>query len=494
MVYKGEARIYFTSNKNRVVGIWTDLPADYAGGMVGLFMGAHQATYTSIKIADISDTATPMTNLCKFPGAVCDTNVGLCLGGPTSAPTATPTSAPTYYENCQDPFRHAASEFCPSPVGGAVTTYDTTDITAFELIDQEPISEPCNWTATADGLSQSANSWGTWPTSLQLVGCIALIPETYTDFIAEYEAVHFDNDAWGFVFGWTDTLTHYSALTHNDAWPQAAIDGISGPFTKIRKSTGLPCVSPGMDASNACYETLAYTDRDGYSDAGPSRDSGPRSKEYEYSHAYSASSIWQPHKITLIVKGQEARLLYKTPDMFMDTPFNDVRMGNQYQAAMSFDLKGYTGGRVGIMTSAHQMVASNFKITDISDPANLPTAYCGGLDGAVCDEGITGLCLAVAASGVCEGAVNPEIFDTTDISLFEFIDDPVNSACNWGFGPNGFLSQSSNANRNEGTTLGCNALLPKEYTDFVMEMWMDNLDNDGDDQCRNQNSRRLHWF
>jgi len=40
-----------------------------------------------------------------------------------------------------------------------------------------------------------------------LVGCVALVPDTYTDFIAEYEADHFDNDAWGFVFGWNDILS-----------------------------------------------------------------------------------------------------------------------------------------------------------------------------------------------------------------------------------------------------------------------------------------------
>lgn len=218
-------------------------------------------------------------------------------------------------------------------------------MTNFEFIDQEPISEPCNWTASADGLSQNANTWGTWPTSLLLVGCVALIPDTYTDFIAEYEADHFDNDAWGFVFGWSDLLTHYTALTHNDAWPQNAIDGISGPFTKIRKTTGLPCVSPDMDSSNACYETLGYTDKDGYSDYGSDRIDGPRSKEYEYTHSYTASSQWQPHKITLIVMGQEARLIFKSPDTFMDdAPINAVRMGNRYQTGMTFDLKGYTGG------------------------------------------------------------------------------------------------------------------------------------------------------
>ena len=230
VVYQGEARIYYNSRNNFIVGTWAQLPADYAGGMVGLFMSAHQATYTSIKILDLSPGAAQMTNPCKFPGATCDPTVGLCLGGPTPAPTAFPTSAPTNLDICPSPFKHAASDYCPSPVGGKVTQYDTTSLQGWELIDQAPISEPCNWSADAAGLSHNSNAWGTWPTSLSLIGCIALIPDTYTDFIAEYDADHFDNDGWGFIFGYNGIFDHYTAATHNDAWPGLAIDGIPGPL------------------------------------------------------------------------------------------------------------------------------------------------------------------------------------------------------------------------------------------------------------------------
>ena len=111
IVLNGEARAYYNSKNGRSVATWATLPADYAGGMVGVHMAAHQATFESITVIDLSPGATPMSNLCKFPGATCDTTLGLCIGGPTSAPSATPSMAPTFFENCQDPYRHPASEY-----------------------------------------------------------------------------------------------------------------------------------------------------------------------------------------------------------------------------------------------------------------------------------------------------------------------------------------------------------------------------------------------
>jgi len=416
IVYQGAARVYFPSRNNRMIGLWLDLPADYAGGRVGLFMAAHQATFSSFRIADLSASATPFANMCSAPGATCDTNVGLCLGGPTFAPTNSPSIAPTYTEECNAPFASAAASVCPSPVGGDVVTYDTSDLSVWELIDQEPLSMPCEWTADATGLTQTTNAWGNYPSDNSLTGCVAIIGDSYTDFIAEFDAVHFDNDAWGFVFGWNSILDHYIGHTINDVWPSSAIDGIPGPNAKLRKTTGLPCLGRN-NASNACkwkknnmnpsrlfpsgYETVGYTDAEGYSDFSNSRTSdAPRHKEYEFKHPYQASAQFQPSKLTLIVQGQEARVLYKSPDTFNDNPINNIRQSQRYQAAMTYDLKGYAGGKIGLFTHDHQMTVSNFKVTDISDPANMPTAYCGGDAKSFCDAGATGLCLAVAASGV----------------------------------------------------------------------------------------------
>ena len=453
-------------------------------------MSAHQAEYQTIRIADISDTATPFTNKCAQPGAVCDQEVGLCLGGPTFAPSIAPSTSPTYFESCPDPFTHAAPGYCPNPVGGNTIVYDTTSLASWEIIDQPVLSTNCSWSIDTGsdgvtGITQTTNAWGNWPNDNSLLGCIALVPDVYSgDFIAEYDAVHLDNDAWGFVFGYKGETDNYIAHTINDVWPAAAADGIPGPNSKIRKTNGRPCLDL-MDATNVCYDTLGYTDKDGYSDYGQLRIDGPRSKEYEYTHPYAASASWQPHKITLIVQGQEARLLYKSPDTTVDTPINALRQSNRYQAAMAFDLQGYSGGQIGIWMHAHQMIVSNFKITDLSDSTNMPTGYCGGADGAYCDVGVTGLCLAVAASDVCEGAMGGDVYNTQLLDTFEYINDPYllgasgGGPCIWGLGPSGFVRQSQNSWGNQGVMLGCNAMLTPEYTDFIAEVVVDNQDNDG---------------
>ena len=142
---------------------------------------------------------------------------------------------------------------------------------------------------------------------------------------------------------------------------------------------------------------------------------------------------------------------------------------------------GYAGGRLGPWTYAHQMFVTSFSVTDISDDANLPETYCGGSQLARCDVGVTGLCLAVAAPDVCEGALGGDTYDVTTLDAFDFVNDPeVASTCDWSIGSAGYLQQVSNANLNEGVLLGCNAIVSAaEYTDFVYEVDLVNNDNDG---------------
>lgn len=102
----------------------------------------------------------------------------------------------------------------------------------------------------------------------------------------------------------------------------------------------------------------------------------------------------------------------------------------------------------------HQMTVTSFKVTDISDPADMPTTYCGGAAGAFCDAGVTGLCLAVAASGVCEKAVGGTKFDVTNLDTFTYVADDSVSGCLWTYGAHGYLSHASSANRDQGTALG----------------------------------------
>ena len=57
--------------------------------------------------------------------------------------------------------------------------------------------------------------------------------------------------------------------------------------------------------------------------------------------------------------------------------------------------------------------------------------------------------MAIAAQGVCEGAVNPDVYDTTNIDIFD--EHPtLGISCSWNYGPNSFVYQSSNAYRNDG--------------------------------------------
>ena len=478
IVSDGQIRTWYRAKTGAIVAAWADLPADYAGGRIGLKTSAHQANFRSIKIVDLSNGPNAV---CKDSAATCDTTLGICTGGATVAPTdGPPTAAPTFVEICPDPPVAPAAGYCPAPVGGAQTSYDVTDITAWELLDQAPISEPCAWSADASGLRQSSNAWGNFPSDQTLIGCIALIPDTYAgDVIVEFEAVHDDNDAFGIVFGYSSPTDHWIGTTLNDVWPTQALDSVTGPHTKLRKTTGTACTAT-MTAATNCYETLGYTDAKGFSYDGVTTYDMPRSKEYEYTHAYAADLAFQPTKLTLIIQGQEARLLYASPGINTGEALNAVRQTSRYQSAQTYDLKGYAGGRIGLMTYAHQFTVTSFTVTDLSDATNLPTAYCGDAS-TFCDSGFTGLCLGVAARDVCEKAVGPTVFDMTYIEQFEYIDDAtLEDPCVWERSVNGLIRQSSNAFRYDGVLLGCNALLNQapEYTDFLLEMWWDNQDND----------------
>ena len=485
IVYKGEVRTFFRSRAGKLVGTWGDLDESYSGGSLGLFTHDQSVVFKNMKIVDLSEAATPLANKCHVPGATCGLN-GLCEGGASDPPTLSPTNRPTFTpETCfpVDQHRAPASEFCPSPVGGNFLTIDTTSETQWEFIDQPLLTEACAWAATADGLAQTSNAWGNSPGDNTMMGCVALaVTADYTDFIAEFDATHSDNDGFGFVFGFqAGDGSHYMAMTTNDVEPLQPTDGIPGPFIKIKKTNGLPCLET-MDNETSCYSTLAYTSKDGFSNEYPKPETVLRHHEYEYTHPFFVGGgDFQPRKMTLIVKNKEARVLYKTPDAVLQTESNSIRQGSRYQVAMTFDLgDDYVGGRIGIVTYAHQLVASNFKITDISDDSNLPTAYCGG--SSFCDAGITGLCLGVAANDVCEGSTSGIPVDTTRLDQFEFIDDPfLFEPCLWEI-LGGQLAQSSNTNRAgvDYTMLGCHALIGgADYTDFMVEVDQDHDDNDG---------------
>ena len=109
----------------------------------------------------------------------------------------------------------------------------------------------------------------------------------------------------------------------------------------------------------------------------------------------------------------------------------------------------------------------------------MPTDYCNGE--ATCAS--SGVCVGVPVSDVCEGPVGATVVDLSTTNEFDYFDDfGVSTQCDWsardlGKGP--LLYQSTNAHRSlEG--VGCNALYKGgEFTDFVMQIDVDNYDNDG---------------
>ena len=71
-------------------------------------------------------------------------------------------------------------------------------------------------------------------------------------------------------------------------------------------------------------------------------------KEYEATYPYNSGAIFENTKIVLIVTGQEARLYYPTPDRMLDQAVNSLRQSNKITATWTFDLKGYSGGQIGV--------------------------------------------------------------------------------------------------------------------------------------------------
>jgi len=188
-----------------------------------------------------------VTQFCN--GDLCSERTGRCLGSPTQSPTEVPTNSPTVFPTPNV----AANEYCQGPVSATATTVvDTTDISQFDLVEHPLLTAPCAWAAAADGLTQSSTAWGNSPGDNALMGCMAIFNgATFTDFIAELDVTHIDNDGWGIVFGYNAVDDHYLGIAMNDRWPLPAADGISGPFLKIKKHNGKE-VLPNMDASNTC--------------------------------------------------------------------------------------------------------------------------------------------------------------------------------------------------------------------------------------------------
>ena len=283
-----------------------------------------------------------MTTFCD--GDPCSERTGRCLLGPTQSPTPSPTLTPT----TQPTPNVAANEYCQGPVSTTATTFvDTTDLTLFDLVAHPLLTTDCAWNANATGLTQSSEAWGNAPGDNTLMGCMAMFNGgSYTDFIAEIDVIHIDNDGWGIVFGYNSVDDHYLGIAMNDRWPNPAADGVGGPFLKMKKANGKECL-PSMDASTTCFDKIAHIDLAGYDrDAMHGGTGIGIPKEYEATYPYGRGDTFEDSKMVLIVKGQEARLYYPTPGPVTSAPNNNLRQSQTVTGVWTFDLSGYTGGQV----------------------------------------------------------------------------------------------------------------------------------------------------
>ena len=130
-------------------------------------------------------------------------------------------------------------------------------------VDDPNLNDFCRWEIQDLGrgpfLYQSSNAYST--ANIETVGCNAIYrAKDYTDFIMQIEVDNYDNDGVGFVFGYKDALDHFKIHKRLDPWPSPTADNVDGPHYKVMKRIGqFPCVG-GMNATNACYQAVAWTD------------------------------------------------------------------------------------------------------------------------------------------------------------------------------------------------------------------------------------------
>ena len=131
IVKDGEARLYYPTpavdrgtvinslrQSQTVTSTWTFDIGAYAGGQVGVFTYAHQATFSNWKITDLTDP-TQITDYCDgHPELTCDNqrgdaSTGLCMGVP-AADVRSSMSSSSYDAKCRSAKVPSATESCSS--------------------------------------------------------------------------------------------------------------------------------------------------------------------------------------------------------------------------------------------------------------------------------------------------------------------------------------------------------------------------------------------
>ena len=253
----------------------------------------------------------------------CD-QIALCTDPPPSPPSPPAPPPPPHA-----PYGPSMA-YCSEPENGDTKVVDTADQSAFDTIDDAPISEACVWTY-ALGIGQTSNAWGNSPGDNTLTGCNALYKgREFKDFIMETDMVGFDNDGVGFNFGWkgdpvaaTAGSQRYIAAMINDQWPNPPADGVGGPHMKIKRMNGKPCTEQLMGTNN-CFDTLAFLNGNGHHQVNPTAFAASGnaasagvhvSLPSPYASTYRAYPMEGEHiKLTLIVKDLEARMFWTHSD------------------------------------------------------------------------------------------------------------------------------------------------------------------------------------
>jgi len=116
-----------------------------------------------------------------------------------------------------------AADYCDNGIGGDKTTIqvvsETDVLTKFDLIEDELLSEPCEWHASTsgEGLQQVSNAWGN-PGDNSLMGCMAIVRgSSYRDFVMSVDITANDNDGVGLVFGYGGLKSRYQVHMMNGA-------------------------------------------------------------------------------------------------------------------------------------------------------------------------------------------------------------------------------------------------------------------------------------
>lgn len=127
-----------------------------------------------------------------------------------------------------------------------VLDFEDGSLDDWEVIDEDPANlgdvGPSAWEIRdsqlgLDGkaLFQGSNIWGSVPDSCLLGTFIIYKGEQFSNFTIDVDVAAADNDGMGLVWAYTDTDSHYRAITINDRWPDVSVDGVEGPFIKIAK-------------------------------------------------------------------------------------------------------------------------------------------------------------------------------------------------------------------------------------------------------------------